>query len=312
MSDLAALEIQLLPPWSMAATLLVLFLLVSFVSVRRSGSYAPVAALFGIPALMVIAWSAWNFADHAEKGQRVAERESLNARRLQLSAVAMTPGSPLACLEGGVGETVDSPCEAVIFRTPETVAAATAYVEAELRLLADGFDYAHRADNLYYNALTQLRSGLQADRYGFVAHVLMTRDGCTVDSCVVLSWLLRDSGVVKANMAARRLENNVARYATTWNGQKGFPAAAAVVPPSAAPPLAAAVSSVPVTRPIDFPSAASIPPVNIMTDAPTAAVEAPPAPPAAAPPARRPPASAAPARAPANPPAATNPAARPQ
>jgi hypothetical protein len=310
MSDFAAFGIQPLPPWSMAAILLVLFLLVSFVSVRRSGSYAPVAALFGIPALMVIAWSAWNFADDAVKGQRVAERESLGARRLQLSAVAMTPGSPLACLEGGVGEAVDSPCEAVIFRTPETVAAATAYVEAELRLLADGFQYAHRADNLYYNALTQLRSGLEADRYGFVAHVLMTRDGCTVDSCVILSWLLRDSAVVKANMAARRLENNVTRYATTWNGQKGFPAAA-VVPPTAAPPLAATVSSVPVTRPIDFPTAASIPPVNIMTDAPMAAVETAPPPPSAAPPARRP-ANAAPARAPANPPAAANPAARPQ
>jgi hypothetical protein len=312
MSDLASFGIMPLPPWSMAAALLALFLLVSFVSVRRSGSYASVAALFGIPALMIIAWSAWNFADHAVRGQRMAERESLDARRLQLSAVAMMPGSPLACLEGGVGEAVDSACEAIIFRAPETVAAAASYVEAELRLLGDGFEYAHRADNLYYNTLAQLRSGLEADRYGFVAHVLMTRDGCTADSCVVLSWLLRDSAVVKANMAARRLENNVARYATTWNGQKGFPAAAAIVPPPAAAPLAATVSSVPATRPIDFPSAASIPPVNIMTDAPMAAVEAPPAPPAAAPPARRPAASAAPARAPANPPAAPNPAARPQ
>jgi hypothetical protein len=310
MSDLAALGIQPLPPWSIAAILLVLFLLVSFVSVRRSGSYAPVAALFGVPAVMVIAWSAWNFADHAVKAQRVAERESLNARRLQLSAIAMTPGSPLACLEGRAGEPVDSPCEAVIFRTPETVAAATAYVEAKLSLLADGFEYAHRADNLYYNALTQLRSGLEADRYGFVAHVLMTRDGCTVDSCVVLSWLLSDSAVVKANMAARRLENNIARYATTWNGQTGSPAAAAILPP-AAPPFAATVSSAPVTRPIDFPSAASIPPVTIMTDTPTAAVETAP-PPSAAPPARRPAPSAAPARAPAKPPAAANPAARPQ
>lgn len=315
MPDLGMLTGMLpLPLWT-AAALLVLFLVICVMAVRRSGSSASVAALFGVPALVVIAWSAWTLADHAVQRQQVAEREALNARGLQLATAAMAPGSPLACLDGGTDEAVNTSCEAAIFRTPETVAAATAYVEARLRLLADSLDYAYRADPAYYGTLNRLRSGIEADRYGFVAHVLMTRDGCTADSCGVSGWLLRDPGAVTANMAARKLENNIARYAAAWNGQKGLPAAAAVVPPPAAPPLAATVSTMPVTKPIDFPSAASIPPVSIMTEAPPvpgATVEA--APPGAAPAARRPPASAAPARAPANAPAsaAANPAARPQ
>jgi hypothetical protein len=313
MPDFAAMGMQ---PLSLltAAGLLALLLIIFAVAVRRSGSLGSIAALFAVPALVVIAWSAWNFAEHSILRQRGMEREALNARALQLNAAAVAPGSPLACLDGGAADVVEASCEAAIFLKPETVAAATAYVEAKLRLLADSLEFAHRTDPAYYSSLTQLRNGIETDRYGFVAHVLMTRDGCTADSCSRFAGLLRDPGAVKANINAQKLENTIARYATTWNGQKGLPAAAAVdLPPPAAPP-GAIVSSVPVTRPIDFPSAASIPPVNIMTDAPTsgaAAVEA--APPSPAPPARRPPASAAPARAPANPPpAAANPAARPQ
>ncbi|HEX2512800.1 MAG TPA: hypothetical protein VHK44_09425, partial [Xanthobacteraceae bacterium] len=97
---------------------------------------------------------------------------------------------------------------------------------------------------------------------------------------------LRDSGPVKANIHARTLENHIQRYAGTWPGQKSSPVAAA--PPPELPPAVAAIMSTP-TKPIDFPTAASIPPVSIMTEPPAAPASAP----AEAAPARRQPAPAA-------------------
>ena len=284
MPDLTAIQPLIV---STAAAFLALLLVISIVAVRRSGSFPSVGVLFGVAALVVIAFSAWSFADHFILRQRAAEREALNARGLQLTAAAMAPGSPLACLDGIAGEMVNASCEAAIFRSPETVAAAVAYVEARLRLLADGYDYVHRVDRPYDSALTVLRSGLEADRYGFVAHVLMTRDGCSVDSCAIVGRLLRDSGPVKANINARTLENHIGRYAGTWSGHNSSPAAVAS-PLQAPPPVAATMSGPVTTKPIDFPTAASIPPVSIMTEPPAAPVSAP----AEAAPARRQPAPA--------------------
>ena len=291
MLDLVLTAIPPLPLWTTAA-LLVLLLVILIIAARRSGSFASVAALFGVAALVVVAFAAWNFADHSIQRQRMVERETLNARALQLTAAAMAPGSPLACLDGVAGEAVNASCEAAIFRSPETVAAAAAYVEARLRLLADGYDYVHRVDRNYWNALALLRSSLEADRYGFVAHVLMTRDGCSVDTCAIVGWLLRDSDPVKANIRARTFENHIGRYAGTWPGHKSSSVAVSApleAPPGAAMPPAAAMILGPVTtKPIDFPTAASIPPVSIMTEPPAAPASAP----AEAAPARRQPAPA--------------------
>jgi hypothetical protein len=137
------------------------------------------------------------------------EREALDARALQLTAAAIAPGSPLACLDNGGGDAGDA-CEAAVFVRPETVAAATAYVEARLRLLADSLEYGRYVDPTYYSTLTQLRGAIEADRYGFVAHVLATRDRCTADACGVFDHL-RDPNAVKANLRARTFENNIAR-----------------------------------------------------------------------------------------------------
>jgi hypothetical protein len=291
MPDLAVMTgMQPLLLW-VAVVFLILLFVICIVTVRRSGSSGTVAAIFGIPALVVIAWSAWSVADNATLRQRNAEREALDARDLQLRALAMAQGSPLPCIDAS-GEEVKPFCEAALFRTPETVAAAIAYVDSKLRLLADGFEYAGRGDRAYYNTLAPMRLGLEADPYGLVAHVLTTRNGCTVDSCVIFGWLLLDTSAVKANMTGRRLETTVARYAATWNGgATGAAGATAGAAVSSAVPFGAPFLA-PVTRPIDFPSAASIPPVSIMTEPPGGA---------AAPGARRP-ANGAP----------TNPAARPQ
>ena len=167
---------------------------------------------------------------------------------------------------------------------PETVAAATVYVEARLRLLADSLDYSKRADWTFAAAWAQLRSGLEADRYGFVAHVLAQRDGCTAESCTTFA-LLGDASTVKAHLSERTLENNIARHAANWMAPASAPVAAAPPVGSGLPlqPSAATLSGAPVTRPIDFPSAASIPPVSIMTEPPPAA-----APPSAKPAPARP------------------------
>lgn len=275
----AANEMLSLPVWAAGAFLAVL-VAVCVMALRRSANGGSLAAVFGIPALVIIAWSAWTFADHAVLRGRVAERQALDARALQLTASATAPGSALACLDAGAGQAVETSCEKAVFASPEAVAAAGAYVEARLRLLADGLDYARRTDRGYHTALAGLRRAIEADRFGFVAHVLATRDGCTAEQCDAFA-LLRDTGIVKANLQVRNYDKTVARYAAGWaeqadatpvvTGSTHKPADAIALP-------AAAV----VTKPIDFPSAASIPAVSIMNAEPgtsaAATAEATPAP----------------------------------
>jgi len=285
MPDLAVTAIQALPlPLWMAAALLILLLVIFFLAVRRSGSFASVGALFGVAALVVIAFSAWKVADHSILRQRAAEREALNARALQLTAAVLVPGSPLACLDASAGEVLEASCEAAVFLRAENVAAATAYVEAKLSLLADSLDYSLRFDAADSGTLVGLRKSLEADAYGFVAYVLAVRDGCTADACDAFG-LLSETKAVKANMNARMLENKIARYSANWPAHRSAPAAAAS--PSELPPAVAAIMSTP-TKPIDFPTAASIPPVSIMTEPPAAPASAP----TEAAPARRQPAPA--------------------
>ena len=267
MPDMNALTEGLPPVW-IAAALLGLLLVICIVSVRRTGSSGAVAVLIGVPALVVIAWAVWSFADQATLRQRAQEREALAARGLQLTAAAMMPGSALTCIDAGAGPTVEGACETTVFARPEAVATATAYVEARLRLLADSLDYSRRADPTYAGTLSQMRRALEMDRYGFVAHVLETRDGCTAESCAAFA-LLRDATAVKTNMVARTLESAIARHAVNW------PEHPNVLPLAAAPAALphpdisrATISSLPVTKPIDFPTSASIPPVSIMAEPP--------------------------------------------
>lgn len=304
MPDLALTGIEPLLLWA-AAGLFVLLLVISFLAVRRSGSFGPVAALFGIPALGVIAWSAWTFADHWASRHSAMEREALNARVLQLTAAAMIPGSPLACLDAGAGDAVETSCEAAIFLKPETVAAATAYVEARLQVLADSLQHPGRGEDASSKKLAHLQRGIEADPYGFVAYLLTTRHGCTADACSIFA-LLRNADAVRGNINARTFENKIARHAPNWQPQKSSPMAAVPAPE----PQQTGSFSASMTKPIDFPSAASIPPVSIMTE-PVAPAAAEAAQPNGAPtPVRRPPASAGGPARPA--PAPASGAARPQ
>jgi len=256
-----------LPLWAAGATaglLLLLLLLALF----RGGFAAVIGSLVRIAFLLLAAVVAWKYLPALIDRDRIEERRALDQRLNELTARALAPNSVLGCLEPGLGDAVDNACEKELFSGPDTVGAATALVAARWSLLTSAFDFARRNPNYDAN-LDGLRRTLQADRYGFLAQVLATREGCTPAKCEGLERLA-DPGRVRANLNERTFEGLVARNAVAWaNRPKGGPVAAA---PATAPASG-----------VNFPSAASIPPVSIMNSEPGAAA------PSAATPPRRPP-----------------------
>ena len=237
--------------------------------------------LFGIVA-------AWTVVDRLAERDRADERRALDQRILELSARALAPGSALGCLEPNLGETIDAACEKAVFADPETIAGATAYVAGSLSLLADA---AANGWDVYYDAaLAALRHRLEIDRFGLVAQVL-AGEGCSAAKCEKLA-LFADANRVSANLKARTFENLVARNSAGW--PQPASAAAPAAPVAAAPPPPGPAPSV--GNGINFPSAASIPPVSIMTDEPSQPPsQTGPGPAPAAGPQKRPPAPARPA-----------------
>ena len=111
------------------------------------------------------------------------------------------------------------------------------------------------------------------------------RDSCTpllCDSYV----LFHDPDRVQANLRERLFDRYVERYAAEWARAQATGTPVAESPANnayttaSAPPATAAV---PLSPKFDFPSAASIPPVSIMTAEPTGPPETKPAPAPAAP-----------------------------
>jgi len=277
-SSLPGLDIAtgtlVLPLWATGALAGVVIALL-ILALRRAGSQG-VAGLFVRFALLAAAVAfAWGFLDQGTRRDRADERRALQARAMTLTAQALAPGSPLSCLDGAAGDAVQDACERVLFASPESVAAATAYVAARLTLLADGLDFVMRKDANFESELAASRHSIEADRYGFVAYVLATRDGCTPDHCDAY-LMLQDAARVRTNLRQQVFDMNVARYAASW--------------PTRAPRSAPGVAAVPGTPSLvppgfNLPSSASIPPVSIMNAEPPAATS--PEPPAP----RRPPAA---------------------
>jgi hypothetical protein len=211
--------------------------------------------------VVVGATMAWAFLAGASVRDQSVERRALELRAAELSAQALAPGSSLACLDGLAGESVEVACEKAIFAAPATVAAASSYVAARLTLLADLVAYTRRGGTDIDSALLPLRRSLETDRFGFVAHTLAVRDGCSSANCKALD-LLRDSSRVRANLSGATLDRYLDHYLTAWSQSPDVPVADATAPPSAA------TSSHKVAVDIDFPDAASIPPVSIMNPEP--------------------------------------------
>ena len=224
--------------------------------------------------------------------EHTADRRSLEARLAELTARSLAPGSALGCLDAVASVLVENACERLLFASPEAVAAAVEYVDARFSLLASSAALAG-PDPGYQPMFERLRRGLEADRYGLVAHVLMTR-GCNAADCVEIR-LLRDPARVVANMQVRAFETSLGAHALAWQSNGSSPAVAPLAPqppsaigamapfapqpPSAIGALAPAASGGPgpispsgsanaASAKFDFPSANSIPAVSIMTPEP--------------------------------------------
>jgi len=172
-------------------------------------------------------------------------------------AVASVPA--LSCLDGLAGEAVEAPCERALFVSADVASAAVSYTAAQISRLAPKDEPAARTPEQQ-----SLRRTLERDRFGLVAQVLMARDHCTETDCPAFA-LLSDVGQIKSNMHDHVYDATINRYASAWTTPSPTnppPAAVAAV----APPMA------PTGKPstIDFPNAASIPPVNIITSEPGA------------------------------------------
>ncbi len=173
--------------------------------------------------------SAWGYAilDRMAQDERAAERRALTQRYAELSAQALAPGSALACLDGAAGEAVENACEKTVFAGPQATAGAVSYMAARLTLLADALAFARKSDPDFAAALSGLRRAVELDRFGIAAHVLAVRDGCTAERCAAFA-LLRDAGVIKANLKAQVFDQYVSRYAADWD--KSAPVAAKPAP----------------------------------------------------------------------------------
>jgi hypothetical protein len=211
----------------------------------------------GLGAIMT-----WALLDTTPSRERSGERQSLEVRAEQLNAQALARGSALACLDALAGEVVETACEKELFTSPASVAAATSFVAHRLELLAALLAYDKRGAADVDATLRPLRRSLEADRFGFLAHVLALRDGCTSENCKALA-LLDDPRHVRANLSAQTFDHYVEHYADIW-AKAPDGALTDAVPPGGQP-------SHKIVN-IDFPTAASIPPVSIMNPEPTGPV----------------------------------------
>jgi hypothetical protein len=263
------------PIWA-AGAVCAMFVVATALAISRAGAVAFIATLFRVAVVLIAVYAGYVYmqSQSAQEKARVAqeaaaERRALDERTAMLMAGAIAPGSALSCLDELAGEAVETACEKAVFASPEAVAAAVSYVTLKLALLADGTRYAQRGDPGFAAELVPLRTSLELDRFGIAAHVLAQREACTVEECAALSRL-SDSSHVLANLGAHTFDDQVTKYTAIWNS----PARAA---PAESPPVAAVERSgrptpapTSVSPRYDFPSAQSIPPVNIMAPEPTA------------------------------------------
>lgn len=248
-----------LPLWA-AGIVLALLVALIVIAVLRAGLNELGSMVFRVAIILIAVGFGWTYLARTGERDRHDERRALDSRSADLVGRAITPGSAIACLEATNTETVEGSCERTVFASPETVAAATAYMAARISLLVDAHEFNARANQTYETQIAGLRRTVAADRYGLASQVLSVRDGCTADVCDAFG-LLYDDKKIKANLRDRLFDVTVARYAVNW--------------PSRTRPLAGTSSGAPSFA---FPSASSMSPVT--SPSPTEAAASPPPPPA--------------------------------
>ncbi|MBI3702254.1 MAG: hypothetical protein HY244_00010 [Rhizobiales bacterium] len=272
------LSTPLVLPASVAGALAALFVVLMVMALRRAGAGSLQRLLLPVAAIVVVALAAIALIDRMAQDNRAAERRALLQRSTVLAASVLVPGSALACLDGGAGEPIENACEKAVFADAPSAASAVAYTGARLALLKDASAFAQHGEAGFLDAFAGTRRALELDRFGLAAHVLATRDGCTVEACAAFA-LLRDTAALKANLRVHAFDGYVARYAADW-GKLDAKAEVKSEPVAEKQPAAPAASPVagaqapqaaphqPVASRSDFPSAASIPPVSIMNAEP--------------------------------------------
>jgi hypothetical protein len=181
---------------------------------------------------------------------RTASSEPPSSRQAGIALPA------LSCIDDIAGETVLTACEKALFGAPESAAAALSYAASQLTRLTAFGDVA-TANKSMTPELQMVRRAVERDRYGLMAYVLAARDHCTAADCPAFR-ALTDYHQIVVNMDERTYEGLIARYAPLWNAP----------PPSA--PVAVLAPTMPTGKPTnaEFPTAASTPPVSIMTPEP--------------------------------------------
>jgi hypothetical protein len=183
-------------------------------------------------------------------GERGASGETRPLQQVNAALPAMS------CIDDLAGEAVLTACEKTLFGSPEAAAAALSYAASQIARLTAFGDAAVADRSLTYELLA-LRHAVEHDRYGLMAQALVVRDQCTPSQCGAFRSLT-ETRQIAANMTERTYDGLVSRYAPSWN---------------APAPVAVLSSSAPTGKPTnaEFPTAASIPPVNIMTPEPGSA-----------------------------------------
>jgi hypothetical protein len=261
----------MLPGWVLAALAALVVLVCTGVALRSGTGLrhsVPVAVAF-----LIAITAAW-LVDHLAGRDLATERSAIEARAFELRMHALGQGSALACLEPTAGDMVQESCEKALFISPETAAAAVSYVTAQVSLLAATRKHAEASGLNYFKLMTPLRRTIEADRFGMVAH-LFAAHGCGSDECDLFA-LLQDATRVKTNLAENAFEAKVKTHMADWQNAgsrqpPGNSSAASATAASAAPASSAPVA-ITVTKPPSnafFPSASSIPAVNIMVPEPT-------------------------------------------
>src|SRR5436309_3879685 len=174
------------------------------------------------------------------------------------SSQSVSAGLPaLSCIDDLAGETVLTACEKVLFGSAESTAAALSYAASQITRLTAFGDVAAANANMTAE-LQMVRRAVERDRYGLMAYVLVARDHCTPSDCAAFR-AVTDRNQIVANMNERSYEGLIVRYAPSWNMPAVTPGPVAALPPST--PLGKPTNA-------EFPTAASTPPISIMTPEP--------------------------------------------
>jgi hypothetical protein len=167
----------------------------------------------------------------------------------------------LSCIDDLAGETVLTACEKILFGSAEATAAALSYAASLITRVSAFGNSGLTTEQM------AARRAVERDRYGLMAYVLAARDHCTASQCAAFQ-ALTDHRQISANIDDRIYDGLVMRYSPSWNAP----------PVAVAPgPAVALAPSMPTGKPTtaDFPSAASTPPVNIMSAEPGTTASAP-------------------------------------